>query len=165
MHPKRLNSIENIALNFENDHSCFRHINVGFGGMRVSTTNLVLINEIYCYEKKFLNKGLIAIDTKTEIKTIRNYLIERHPRWIKNIGNMELNFGNLPINNIENSNMKSAWINSRKALFKHFNTLGSDIKDQPNYSTECANLEDKRKMLKEDHKPTWLFENIVQAFV
>ena len=72
---------------------------------------------------------------------------------------MELNFGNLPINNIENSNMKSAWMNTRKALLKHFNTIGCDIKDQPNYPTEWANLEDKEKMLKEDHEPTWLFDN------
>ncbi len=57
MHPKWLNNIENIALNFENDHSCFRHIYVGFGGMRGSTTNLVLINKFIVMRKSFWIKG------------------------------------------------------------------------------------------------------------
>jgi hypothetical protein len=86
-------------------------------------------------------------------------LKERHPKWLNNIENMALNFGNLPINNIENSNMKSAWMNTRKAILKHFNTLGIDIKDQPKYPTEWANLEDEEKMLKENHQPTWIIDN------
>jgi hypothetical protein len=50
-------------------------------------------------------------------------------------------------------------MNTRKALLKHFNADGFEIIDQPNYPTEWANLEDKEKMLKEDHEPTWLFDN------
>jgi pantothenate kinase type III len=86
-------------------------------------------------------------------------LKERSPQWVNNIENMALNFGNLPINNIENSNMKSAWMNTRKALLKHFNTKYGETIDQPKYPTEWANLEDKEKMLKEDHEPTWIIEN------
>ncbi len=149
----------NLGVDHENDHSCFRHIYVGFGRMRERSTHLVTISEIYCFEKTFLIRGLIVNDTKTEFETTRNYLIEKYPKWLNNIENMELNFGNLPINNIENSNMRSAWMNTRKAILKHFNTLGIDIKDQPKYPTEWANLEDEEKMLKEDHEPTWIIEN------
>ncbi len=147
----------NLGVDHENDHSCFRHIFKGFGRITESSTDFVWIKEIYCYEKMFLERGYIF--GNEEFKTTRNYLKERHPKWIKNIENMELNFGNLPINNIENSNMKSAWMNTRKAILKHFNTNGLNFKDQPKYPTEWANLEDKEKMLKEDHEPTWMIEN------
>jgi hypothetical protein len=55
--------------------------------------------------------------------------------------------------------MKSAWMNTRKAILKHFNTNGFEIIDQQKYPSEWANLEDEEKMLKEDHQPTWIIDN------
>jgi hypothetical protein len=150
------NSKCNLGVDHENDHSCFRHIYMGFGRIFETSTHFVWIEEIYCYQKTNLESSYT--NSGTEFKTARNYLKEMHPKWLNNIENMELNFGNLPINNIENSNMRSAWMNTRKAILKNFNTLGSDIKDQPKYPTEWANLEDEEKMLKKDHEPMWIIE-------
>jgi hypothetical protein len=149
----------NLGVDHENDHSCFRHIYVGFGKIRDPSTHFVWIKEIYCYEKTLLEISFTDTDTETQFKTFRNYLQEKNPKWLNNIENMALNFGNLPINHIENSNMKSAWMNTRKAILKHFNTIGWNINDQPKYPTEWSNLEDEEKLLKEDHQPTWLIEN------
>jgi hypothetical protein len=109
-----------LGVDHENDHSCFRHIYMGFGRLRETSTHLVWIKDIYCYEKSLLegrfNQTYSDSNTITEFKTTRNYLKERSQQWVNNIENMALNFGNLPINNIENSNMRSAWMNTRKAI-------------------------------------------------